>query len=631
MLKFETVQDIINLENEAPFSERLKEKTIYKALKRVANDFPERPAISFQITSKPGCSSTETYTWAELHSNVVKAANAFRKIGIGKEDVIAFVLPNCSETAIAFLGGAIAGIVNPINALLEPKQIASILRETNAKAIVTLSPMLKTEVAQNVHEALKSAPNVKTVFEIDLVRYLSPPKSWLASLLRPKLTKAHSATVQNFWEALSTEDGSKLNFQDHEDDAVCANFHTGGTTGMPKVAQHRASGMLFNGWSSATLLFSERDCLICPLPLFHVYAAYPIFMTCLLSGAHMVLPTPQGYRGEGVFQNFWKLVEHWGVTFMVTVPTAITQLLQVKVDAKIDSLRFALCGSSPLSTSQFREFQEQTGLKILEGYGMTEATCMISVNPPGGDRRIGSVGIRYPYTEVKILNCDPNGRVKKECKTDEVGEICVTNPGVFQGKTYTDPDKNKGLFANDTLMRTGDLGRLDKDGYLWITGRAKDLIIRGGHNIDPGVIEEAISSHPLVAMVGAIGQPDIEKGELPCAYVQLNEGERISEDELIAYCENKITEMAAVPKHVEIIEEMPLTAVGKIFKPELRKKAITRIFNDSLKNAGLSATVSKVEEHPKEGLKAYVVGAENPESVETALGSFTIGWELDEN
>ena len=327
MLKFETVQDIINLEKEAPFTDRLKDKTIYKALKRVTNDFPSRPAVSFQITSKPG-SSSETYTWEQLHNNVVKAANVFRSVGIGKKDVIAFVLPNCSETAITFLAGAITGIVNPINALLEPKQIASILRETNAKAIVTLSPMLKTQVAQNVHEALKSAPNVKTVFEVDLVRYLSPPKSWIASLLRPKVIKDHSAVVKDFWEIVSKEDGSKLNFEDHEDDAICAYFHTGGTTGMPKVAQHRASGMLFNGWSSATLLFSERDCLICPLPLFHVYAAYPIFMTCLLSGAHMVLPTPQGYRGEGVFQNFWKLVEHWGVTFMVTVPTAITQLLQ---------------------------------------------------------------------------------------------------------------------------------------------------------------------------------------------------------------------------------------------------------------------------------------------------------------
>ncbi len=628
MLKFETVQDIINLEKEAPFADRLKEKTIYKALKRVANNFPSRPAVSFQITSKPGASS-ETYTWNELYTNVVKAANAFRKEGIGKKDVIAFVLPNCSETAITFLAGAIAGVVNPINALLEPKQIASILKETNAKAVVTLSPMLKTQVAQNVHEALKSTPNVKTVFEVDLVRYLSPPKSWIASLLRPRLTKEHSANVQNFWEVLSKEDGGELAFEDHEDDAVCANFHTGGTTGMPKVAQHRASGMLFNGWSSATLLFSERDCLICPLPLFHVYAAYPIFMTCLLSGAHMVLPTPQGYRGEGVFSNFWKLVEYWGVTFMVTVPTAITQLLQVKVDADIASLRFALCGSSPLSTTQFREFQELTGLKILEGYGMTEATCMISVNPPEGDRRIGSVGIRYPYTEVKILDCHPNGKVKKQCKVDEVGEICVTNPGVLEGKTYTDPDKNKGLFAGGSLMRTGDLGRLDKDGYLWITGRAKDLIIRGGHNIDPSIIEEVISSHPAVAMVGAIGQPDVEKGEIPCAYVQLNEGDTITGNELISYCQNKISEMAAVPKHVEIIEEMPLTAVGKIFKPELRKKAITRVFGDALKVAGMAAAVSKVEEHPKEGLKAHISGSEKKESIGEVLDPFTVGWELE--
>ena len=626
MFKFENVDDLKKLEKEAAFPDRLHEKTIYKSLKRVSKNFPSRSAISFQITSKPG-SKSETYNWSELHDIVVKAANAFRKVGIKKDDVIAFVLPNCSETAITFLAGAITGIVNPINALLEPKQISHILRETNAKAIVTLSPMLKTEVAQNVHKALETAPNVKTVFEVDLVRYLTPPKSWIASLLRPKVTMNHNAKVLKFMDVISSEN-TTLDFEDHNDDAVCAYFHTGGTTGMPKVAQHQASGMLFNGWSSATLLFSEKDCLICPLPLFHVYAAYPIFMTCLLSGAHMVLPTPQGYRGDGVFSNFWKLVEHWGVTFMVTVPTAITQLLQVKVDANIDTLRFALCGSSPLSTAQFKQFQEQTGLKILEGYGMTEATCMISVNPPDGDRRVGSVGIPYPYTEVKILNCDKNGKILKSCKVGEVGEICVSNPGVISGNTYTDPDRNKGLFVNKKFMRTGDLGRFDKDGYLWITGRSKDLIIRGGHNIDPSIIEETISSHPSVAMVGAIGQPDAEKGELPCAYVQLNDGENSTPGELISFCENKITEMAALPKYIEIIEEMPLTAVGKIFKPDLRKKAISRVFDEALSKASVKAQVNSVVEHPKEGLKAHIVSEESPENISKVLSPYTVGWEL---
>ena len=627
MIRFETVEDLIKIEKEASFDERLPEKTIYKSLKRVSTNYPSRPAISFQITSKPG-SKAETYTWSELHDIVVKAANTFRKFGIEKDDVIAFVLPNCSETAITFLAGAITGIVNPINALLEPKQISHILRETNAKAIVTLSPMLKTEVAQNVHKALENAPNVKTVFEVDLVRYLTPPKSWIASLLRPKIKINHNAKILNFMNTISSENSSNLNFEDHKDDAICAYFHTGGTTGMPKVAQHRASGMLFNGWSSATLLFSERDCLICPLPLFHVYAAYPIFMTCLLSGAHMVLPTPQGYRGDGVFSNFWKLVEYWGVTFMVTVPTAITQLLQVKVDANIDTLRFALCGSSPLSTSQFKQFQDQTGLKILEGYGMTEATCMISVNPPEGDRRVGSVGIRYPYTEVQIVNCDSNGKILKKCKIEEVGEICVSNPGVIAGKTYTDPDRNKGLFVNKKFMRTGDLGRFDKDGYLWITGRAKDLIIRGGHNIDPSIIEETISSHPSVAMVGAIGQPDVEKGELPCAYVQLNEGENTTNEELLSFCENKITEKAALPKYIEIIDEMPLTAVGKIFKPDLRKKAISRVFEDALSSANIKANVISVYEHPKEGLKANIISDENKENISKVLSAYTVGYEL---
>ena len=209
-----------------------------------------------------------------------------------------------------------------------------------------------------------------------------------------------------------------------------------------------------------------------------------------------------------------------------------------------------------------------------------------------------------------------------------LSEICVSNPGVIAENTYTDPDRNKGLFVDKKFMRTGDLGRFDKDGYLWITGRSKDLIIRGGHNIDPSIIEETISSHPSVAMVGAIGQPDAEKGELPCAYVQLNGGETTSSEEILSFCENKITEMAALPKYIEVIEEMPLTAVGKIFKPDLRKKAISRIFEDALSKANIKANVHSVVEHPKEGLKANIVSEDTRENISKALGPYTVGWEL---
>ncbi len=231
---------------------------------------------------------------------------------------------------------------------------------------------------------------------------------------------------------------------------------------------------------------------------------------------------------------------------------------------------------------------------------MTEATCLVSINPPHGERKIGSVGIPFPYTDVKILHTDDNGQITKECEPGEVGEICVKNPGVFPG--YKDDSRNDHIFAGpEKYLRTGDLGRIDADGYIWITGRAKDLIIRGGHNIDPAMIEEALSGHPDVAFVGAIGQPDAHAGEVAAAYVELRSGSTVTGEELRAYAEEHITERAAVPKHVEVLEELPKTAVGKVFKPDLRKRAIARVYGRALSDAGIACEVEVVED-PARGL-----------------------------
>ncbi len=523
MYDFGSMVDRDAVEAEMKWDERDKPKTLYQMLERTAKNFPDRPAVSYQLTSGPS-DPKETVSWREMLERSCQAANLFRSLGVGENDVIAYLLPNSNETMYTLMGGGIAGIVNPINPLLDAEQVAGILRETNAKVLVTLRAFPKAEVAQLANDAVAMAPNVKTVLEIDLNRYLKPPKSWIVPLIRPKVPVKHSARVLNFNTELAKQN-TTLDFTESDEDRVAAYFHTGGTTGTPKVAQHKNSGMVYNGWLGANLLFNEEDVILCPLPLFHVFAVHVIWMACLMSGAHFVHPTPAGYRGDGVFDNFWKLIERYKVSFMITVPTAISALMQRPVDANVSSLKTAFSGSAPLPIELYNRFVEATGVNIVEGYGLTEATCLVSCNPPTGAKKVGSVGVPFPYTEVKILSCDESGTILKEHGVDEVGEICLTNPGVFTGHTYTEDDKNTGMFAGGTYMRTGDLGRLDEDGYLWITGRAKDLIIRGGHNIDPAEIEECLAGHDAIAMVGAIGQPDSYAGELPCAYVELVAGD----------------------------------------------------------------------------------------------------------
>jgi fatty-acyl-CoA synthase len=277
--------------------------------------------------------------------------------------------------------------------------------------------------------------------------------------------------------------------------------------------------------------------VLCPLPLFHVLAAYPMLMACVPRARISSCRRPQGYRGEGVFDNFWKLVERWGRDLhghrahrRRGADAAAGRRRRLLLKLRLLRLR-ARCRRSCSS-----RFEAATGVKILEGYGLTEATCVVSCNPVDGERKIGSVGLPFPYTDVRSSTATRSD-VRREMRVDEIGEICVANPGVRIGATYTEPSATPACSPAGTCAPAIS-GRLDADGYLWITGRAKDLIIRGGHNIDPAVIEEALLAHPEVAFVGAIGQPDAHAGELPCAYVELIDGATADAAALKAHAES---------------------------------------------------------------------------------------------
>jgi fatty-acyl-CoA synthase len=628
MIEIATLADKQAVET-VPLSERWTARTLYQQLSETAAAHGARAAVSFQLQAAPK-EKAVTLSWSALQQEVTQASNLLRRLGIGDGDTVAYVLPNCIEAVVTLLAGATAGRVAPINPLLTPEIVADLLRETGARVVVTLAPFPKSDLSEKVALAVKLAGTVEHVVEVDLLRYVGGPTRWLIPVMRPKRETKHDARIHDWGRAVGAEQAGQLTFAEGSPERFVACFHTGGTTGLPKIAQHRAEGVLYNGFLGRLYMFTEADVLICPLPMFHVFAAYPVFMSCLATGAHFVMVTPQGYRGAGVFKNFWKLVERWRVTFMIMVPTAASMLMQRPVDADVSSLRLAVSGSAPMPAQLFHRFEEATGVKVLEGYGLTEATCLVSINPPFGERKIGSVGFPFPYTDVKIAECDNEGRILRECGPEEIGEICVRSPGTTPGETYTEPHRNRGVFTEDGYLRTGDLGRIDGDGYVWITGRAKDIIIRGGHNIDPGLIEDALMKHPDVAFVGAIGEPNAHAGEVPAVYVELCDGCTADAEDLLDFARANVSEPAAVPKHVEVLPELPKTAVGKIFKPDLRRLAIVRVYDDALEKAGLDVRVVQVVEDKRRGLVAMLEagdGAADEAAVASALGAFVTPWE----
>ena len=626
MKPFANREDVRAVEAEGPFEARDRPATIHALLTRTVARFGSRPGVSFQLTSGPGDAS-ETLTWAEVATRARQAANLFRSLGVGEGEVVAIVLPNAVEMVTVLLGAMIAGVANPVNPTLAPAQMAAILRETGARVVVTLRAFPKSDVADRVAQAVALAPGVRTVLEVDLARYLPVPKRWLVPLVRPRSAHAHHARVADFAREAARQPGDRLAFADPLHDRVAACFHTGGTTGMPKVARHRVSGMVYNGWLGATLMFRETDVGLCPLPLFHVFAAYPVLMSLVTAGAHLVLPTPAGYRGEGVFDNLWKLIARWRATYLFTVPTALAALMQRPLDADVSSLRGAFSGSAPLPLDLYRRFEAATGVQVVEGYGLTEATCVVAINPVEGTKKPGSVGLVLPYTDVRILRIADG--VATPCGLGEVGEICVASPGVNPEGVYTDPDKNRDTVVEGRFVRTGDLGRIDADGYLFITGRAKDLIIRGGHNIDPALIEDALMGCEGVCFAGAVGQPDARAGELPCAYVELDAGSSQTVEGLREAVRARIGEPAAMPRHIEIVKALPKTAIGKVFKPALRQMAIARVYDAALAEAGLAARVDGVEEDKARGLVARISRPAGTDEarVGEVLAPFLVTWE----
>ncbi|RJQ77548.1 MAG: acyl-CoA synthetase [Desulfobacteraceae bacterium] len=612
--------DIAKIEK-FPYWERVKAKSTYEIIAKGAGLAPDAPAISF-IMDGDSYRDPVVIRYAQLLGRIHQTANMLHDMGIMPGDVVTYLLPNLPHTHFVLWGAEIAGIANPVNPMLDAGTIKDICVAAGTKVLVALGEYPGTDIWQKVQAIRKDIPALKAV-----IRVFGPSDESQGIIGYDEKIDQYPADRLTFKRAIQPDDIASL-------------YHTGGTTGRPKLAKrtHYNEVVLAFDIAIASEL-QAGETVMCGLPLFHCNGTCVTGLMPFSTGGHVVLLSPAGYRDPKIMQNFWKIVNHYRPAFFSAVPTVLGVLLNIpKGDADTSSLRYALCGAAPLSVELFKKFEEKSGLKILEGYGLTETACASAVNPKDGERKMGSIGIRLPYHWIKVAVLDKDGKFLRDAETDEIGSICVSGPCVFKG--YVEDIHNQGIWIDPEKkwFNTGDLGRQDADGYLWLTGRRKELIIRGGHNIDPAVIEGALYKLEGVKLAAAVGQPDAHAGEVPAAYVELTEGSGLDEAEILEWARNNIGERAAVPKTVTIIDQMPLTAVGKIFKPALQWHAIQRVYQKSIESTcGLTDSVKvTVAEDKIHGTSARItvkqsgIGENKPieEQIKAALAHYTIHYEI---
>ena len=572
-MKIRTQADIAELER-VPAVERIRHHNVADLLRDAAAQHAGRLAIRFLSGTTPA-DPVRDITFDQVWRRVIQTANLLHTHGIGPQDTVTLLMPSVPETFFALWGAEIAAVANPVNYFLEASQIAGIMKEAGARALIAADPSIFADIWPKVEAIRAILPDLK-VFRVG--------------------GSAPLTGVIDYEAACDGQPADRLVAPNTlQGDTLAALFHTGGTTGLPKLAKHTHGALALMAWSNALMFDLGPDSvLLNPLPQFHVGGSLFGALSPIANGWTIVIPTPLGARNPNVVRDYWSIVERNRVNIAGAVPTTLAAIMNVPREGHdLSSIRAFVTGGSTVPVELIRRIEREIGVPVIEGYGMTEVHCYSTMNPLYGERRPGSVGLRLPYTEVRIADVAPDGAIRRDCEPGAIGHVLMRGPQVTPG--YLNPRHNRGAMLADGWLDSGDLGRLDSDGYLWLTGRSKDLIIRGGHNIDPVVIEEALNRHPAVETAAAVGLPDTYAGELPMVFVQLRPGATASPEELREFCRREIPERAAVPVRVVPIPLMPLTGVGKIYKPALRLMAAQHAFEtalEPLKTHGIGAAIT---------------------------------------
>ena len=500
--------------------------TLGKMLEATAQRLPRKCAIKFQ---------KRKITFRELNELVNRAAQGLSKLGLQKSDKVGILSENCPEYVVTYFAALkIGGIAVPINSFLTGREIKYIVDNCQIKILVTSKKFLRT--LQAVLPQMASLTRVIVIDEVEQNDYLA-----FAALL---------------------ESGSPENVAaDVAPDDVAVFIYTSGTTGHPKGAMLSHRNLYSNANdSSVAMKFFENDKLLLFLPMFHSFTFTVCVLTPILKGATILLFGSIKSMGE-----IRQAILFDRVSIFIGVPAVFNVLAAKPLPwffKYLHAIRFFVSGSAPLPAPVIGKIEANFGCPMCEGYGLSEASPVVSVNPPDGVRKVGSVGLPLPSVQVKVV--DEHGH---EMPLGEVGELAVKGPNVMQGY-YNMPEETAKVLIDGWLL-TGDITKIDQDGYIFIVDRKKDMLLVRGVNVYPREIEDVLYQHPKVMECAVIGIPDESKGEVPKAFLVVKEGETLTEKEVRDYCKENLANYK-IPKYIEFRPSLPKNATQKIMKRDLR-------------------------------------------------------------
>ncbi|MDD0841452.1 AMP-binding protein [Pseudomonas sp. Gutcm_11s] len=515
-------------------------QTVYELLVAATQQAPQALALAF-IDDLDEVALSYRLSHEQLLSKIHKTVQMMRKLTGKSRPVVSLLLPNIPQAQTLLWAAETAGVANPLNPLLNEEALLQLMSKAQTDIVFALGPLHGSELWDKAVSVASRLPN----------------RPLCVSVFSPAGAMHYDSEVNRYKDVpLVGEDAPTPK-------DIAAYFHTGGTTGTPKLACHTHENQTTAAMAVIrSMQLTGADIAINGLPIFHVAGAIVNSLAVLGAGGQLVLPTVSGFRNPEVIRQHWRLIQTLRVTISSGIPTSMASMLDAPLEgADISSLRFLLTGGAPVPLKLHELALEKLDRQLYQAYGMTESSGVIALPNLAIPAVWGSVGHVSSPVEVSI----------------ESGQICVRSPMVFPGYLGLDSP-----VTPDGWLKTGDLGHLDEAGNLFITGRAKDLIIRSGHNIDPALIEGCLEEHPAVSMAAAVGMPDEYAGELPVVFVQLREGMSVSRDDLQAYAMEHIAERPACPKKIIILDALPVTAVGKVFKPKLREIATDLLLEELL-------------------------------------------------